>query len=313
VIVLGCDVGGSDPRDRILEIVKRRAGAGVAVRDLVAVGLSRGVAHGALTALLDEGRVANVGRGAALRYVLMEYAPADWQSPPVPDLIGGRYGRLVVQEKALPCARGRCWLALCDCGQSAVVVEHDLLYCTRSCGCMAADASATTSRRRTARVRALFWTRIRKSDGCWEWQGCKSTAGYGKAGRDRLAHRVAWELTNGPIPEGLCVCHTCDNPPCCNPDHLFLGTHADNMADKVAKGRQPSGEHHHWRRLEVPTRGECNPSAKLTRAQVIDIRIRYGAGEPPRPLATEYGVCPETIASIVKGRSWQCVPMEQSC
>lgn len=79
---------------------------------------------------------------------------------------------------------------------------------------------------------------------CWEWQGTRLPSGYGRigiAGKGQgvtdLTHRVAYRIANGEIPPGMEVCHTCDNPPCCNPDHLFLGTHADNMRDMSAKGR----------------------------------------------------------------------------
>lgn len=86
-----------------------------------------------------------------------------------------------------------------------------------------------------------FWAKVdRSSDGCWEWTGGRFDEGYGTirvAGRSLKTHRVAWELVQGAIPEGLCVCHRCDNPPCCRPDHLFLGTREENNRDRDEKGR----------------------------------------------------------------------------
>lgn len=103
---------------------------------------------------------------------------------------------------------------------------------------------------------ARFWALVAKGEGCWEWQGYyfqgKAYGGFKAQGKMHLAHRFAWELTNGPI-EGhvpgdsereLCVCHRCDNPRCMRPDHMFLGTDADNMADCAAKGRKSQGPKH---------------------------------------------------------------------
>lgn len=85
-----------------------------------------------------------------------------------------------------------------------------------------------------------FWQKVEKTDTCWLWRGSKNTTGYGQLRTDRLekAHRISWEIHNGPIPDGLAVLHACDNPPCVNPSHLWLGTQADNARDRQAKGRQ---------------------------------------------------------------------------
>src|SRR5229473_531412 len=92
-----------------------------------------------------------------------------------------------------------------------------------------------------------FWSKVRKSDGCWEWIAGKHRFGYGiirdggRGSRMRTAHRISWEFHNGSIPAGLWVLHRCDNPQCINPDHLFLGTQFDNMTDAARKGRIRNG------------------------------------------------------------------------
>ena len=88
-----------------------------------------------------------------------------------------------------------------------------------------------------------FWGNVYpgQADDCWEWHGTLRADGYGQiriGASNVLAHRLAWQLAVGPIPDDLCVLHRCDNPPCVNPDHLWLGTHADNMHDMFAKGRE---------------------------------------------------------------------------
>lgn len=100
-------------------------------------------------------------------------------------------------------------------------------------------------------IQERLWPKVDTTggvDSCWEWLAAKKQGGYGKIGIGGkyggwvLAHRVAWELENGQIPSGLVVCHKCDNPGCCNPSHLFLGTQPDNLADMRRKGRDCRGE-----------------------------------------------------------------------
>lgn len=93
----------------------------------------------------------------------------------------------------------------------------------------------------TRSITERFWSKVRRSAGCWEWTASRTKRGYGQflltTGRPILAHRMVWVLTHGVIPDGLYVCHKCDNPQCVRPDHLFLGSQGDNMRDMSAKGR----------------------------------------------------------------------------
>lgn len=152
----------------------------------------------------------------------------------------------------------------------------------------------------------------RKPNGCLEWTRRCTKQGYGQFVVDRggkrykteLAHRVAWELEKGEIPDNLFVCHRCDNPPCCDVDHLFLGTAKDNTQDGIDKGRiiplvvQPARR----------ARGSRSGMAKLTEDQVREIKTRYGKdGVTQQMLATEFGVTQGKISYIIRGKTWKHV------
>lgn len=135
--------------------------------------------------------------------------------------------------------------------------------------------------------------------GCWVWTGTLNNKGYGRAGR-RYAHRIAWEMANGPIPPGLFVLHTCDNPPCVNPDHLGVGTAKDNSSDASRKGRLNG-------RPNRP-KGEQNKSHVLTEDQVRFIRDARAAGESRRFLAEMFGVSRNEISRVTTRRLWKHLP-----
>lgn len=144
-----------------------------------------------------------------------------------------------------------------------------------------------------------LWGKVVKTDACWIWSGAKNNKGYGQiqlGGRGvgiALTHRVVFELENGPVPVGMCVMHTCDQPACVRPDHLVLGTVAENNADMRRKNRGIAGERH--------------PKHRLTAADIACIRTSARAGVSARELASDFAVKANTINGIVAGRSWKSV------
>jgi hypothetical protein len=151
-------------------------------------------------------------------------------------------------------------------------------YCSHAC--------AEQASRRPLSER--FWEKVDKSGDCWVWTGATVRTGHGKIyahGHPTAAHRLSYEWSYGPIPEGLCVCHRCDNPPCVRPDHLFLGTIADNNHDSIGKGR--------------------SATARLTETQVREMRASYAAHEGSfARLAQRFGVNPSTVGLIVHRKLW---------
>lgn len=151
-----------------------------------------------------------------------------------------------------------------------------------------------------------FWPKIRRTRGCWEWTSSKNPRGYGLISQFQknrwIAHRLSWVLHIGPIPKNKFVCHKCDNPGCVNPKHLFIGTHKENMLDRLRKGRTASGER--------------NAGHKLTKSQVNKIRSiktihglrKRSDGITRADLAKKYGVHKETIHRVLRNEMW--VPHE---
>ena len=146
---------------------------------------------------------------------------------------------------------------------------------------------------------ARFWAKVdnRGPEKCWPWIGStKRGGGYGcfsHCGRLEVSSRVSWKLHFGPIPSGLLICHSCDNPPCVNPAHLFLGTDAENSADRGAKGRQYIGS-------QVTV-------SKLNEAAIREIRSRSARGEPTRELCNHFKVHKNTINRAIARITWRHV------
>mgnify|MGYP003659950573 CR=1 FL=1 len=148
-------------------------------------------------------------------------------------------------------------------------------------------------------LRERFEAKVDKSifnGDCWEWQGAKDSCGYGVIGeggfygKQLKTHRVAVMLDGRDIPEGMLVMHSCDNPPCCNPSHLTIGTDADNHRDRNIKGRQ--------------AKGVKNGRSKLTEDDVRDIRCRLTNLESKLSIARRYCVDPKSIRLIESGKNW---------
>lgn len=185
------------------------------------------------------------------------------------------------------------------CGRGFTVLasrlRHDpAMFCSVDCA-------------RAARIlppETRFWAKVDRGEApnaCWTWTGSTVGIGHGRFwanGRRVLTHRFSWEMANGPIPAGLLVCHHCDNPPCVNPAHLFLGTDADNSRDCVRKGR-----------LVPPpvTRGERRWNAKLTAELVRRMRGEYADGATIDDLAPKYGVDRANVWAVVSRQTWKHV------
>lgn len=161
-------------------------------------------------------------------------------------------------------------------------------YCGRAC-------YVAFHRFTPERSAAAFWSKVNKDgpNGCWVWGGYCQRFGHGWLGRLGLAHRYAWELLVGPLPKDKCLLHHCDNPPCVNPSHLYIGDRKANGTDAAKRGRT--------------TRGERNWSVKLTTEQVLEIRSLRGA-VPVTEIARRYGIGQSTVSHILNRQSWKHLP-----
>jgi predicted DNA-binding protein (UPF0251 family) len=176
--------------------------------------------------------------------------------------------------------------------------DAEVRVCSIRCRNKIGNEARARNQLKTFEVR--FWKRVEKTNACWLWLGgqtggSKMRYGFVCWGRRRMAaHRASYELTRGPVPEGQCVLHSCDNPLCVRPEHLFLGTRTVNNTDKMMKGRHRS----------LPK--ESNPGAKLTEAEVIEIRrLHAETSLLQREIAGRFGISQSTVSAIVLERAWR--------
>ena len=155
-----------------------------------------------------------------------------------------------------------------------------------------------------------FWSRVVKSDKCWEWIGSKDDEGYGRMhlGNGSIkAHRLSFLIAHGTISVGMCICHTCDNPSCVNPEHLWAGTNYENQHDKLKKQREARGATHGTRtKPECVKRGVANGRSKLNPELVESIRDQYASGKISyKKLASKFNVSKTLVRKIVANTLWK--------
>lgn len=168
------------------------------------------------------------------------------------------------------------------------IKARKVFYCSRKCYFIHRKLTAPP-------IADRFLSRVSKTEKCWIWKGGKDDFGYGSfslEGRARKAHIASYKLFKGDVPEGLCVLHKCDNPPCVRPEHLFLGTKADNMHDMIQKGR------------EKHSKGIDRPMAKLTENDIPTIRKHRNNGLSYGQIGKLFGVDPKTVWSVCNGKTW---------
>ena len=184
----------------------------------------------------------------------------------------------------------------CGCGEKTKIIKGNQKGCRGRLG-----EPRRLIKNHSIPSQLLFWSHVDKSGECWLWTGAQSldrnVPNYGCFRMDKKtvrAHRASWVISNGPIPDHLCVLHKCDNTLCVRPDHLFLGTHQDNMDDMAQKGRV----------ITLMVSGANHPNAKLTECQIQEIRAK-GEYMTRTAIAKEYGVSQPHICLILAGKTWK--------
>lgn len=219
---------------------------------------------------------------------------------PIKDMTGKRFSRLTVKGRAEKPSTskntGAFWRCECDCGNIIVVYGASLRSGrTTSCGCAKSEASrkrmSDMRRKESGTIEDRFFSRFDVVDsGCWQWRAHSDKDGYGILPTNSSsirAHRLSYEIYKGAIPQGMVVCHKCDNPGCVNPDHLFIGTSKDNAQDALRKGRNYTGDK--------------NSRARLSWEEVDAIRA---STKPYSILAEKYQVSVSTIKDVRRRRTW---------
>lgn len=197
-------------------------------------------------------------------------------------------------------------LCLCGCGQATPVATRNHTQNGFVKGQPIRFIHGHNARTQHAPASERFWENVEKkgADKCWDWTGAFDGRGYGRIGidgRNVAAHRFSYELHFGSIPDGMEVCHSCDRPPCCNPAHLWLGTHADNIRDAVKKGRKimPKSDN----------RGQRHGMSRFTDSDVIALREEYaGCNISILKFAQSHNIPYPTMLVIIKRRRWKHLP-----
>lgn len=207
-------------------------------------------------------------------------------------MIGKKFGKWTILQSARKLHKKDSirWLCKCDCGNVKIVSIKTLKNESkpRSCGCS-----------RKIRSEELFETKFEKTKGCWIWKGCINRGGYGKIGTKKLAHRISYEKYIAKIPKGKQICHHCDNRKCVNPEHLFVGSIADNMQDKVNKNRQ--------------SKGSNIGSSILTEEKVLEIRKMRLSGKMYQEIADHFKIQWDLVRKVCKKDLWTHVPLLYEC
>lgn len=208
-------------------------------------------------------------------------------------------------------------MPLCEYCRTHPVKSKERRFCSRKCSAIATASTGGMEKRFNVQQRVMsladrLTKRLVRSSPpehcpelgpCLVWTGCVNPAGYGQINRGprgaglTATHRASWEINFGPIPVGMNVLHKCDNPPCCEPSHLFLGSIADNNADMLAKGR-------YGVTAECLPRGMQHPNSKLTEQEVGAIRLAHAEGATGYSLARQYGISTSTMNSILRRKTW---------